>query len=425
MDENYKNSETTANKIEIINKEYDNDKTKYKMKPVYSTDTNLLCGVIEYNNKKYYVDQNDKDRIINFNKSFVFTSEEDIYPSYCYNYKRFSYLDFIFQYNRESVYYHFINGNELDLQKCNVEIYHYYHKNILEKYKVIEYIEGHYNQRGQDANMMKNPIWKIQENDVCYLLMYCEKNTICKLCPESYQKILDFEKNMNEGKKITWFKHLNGYINSSYGIFIHQVITNCYGNGKGTSNVSVDHIDRDPLNNTIENLRIATRKEQENNSKGIMDGTKRERKTCAKPLPEGITQQMMKKYVVYYHEWLNKEKTRSREFFKVEKHPKLDKIWVGTKSNKVSILEKLKQVNKVVDDLENDIYPEKENVVLPKYISLITMREKQHFVFEKRMEDGTRQNLKMVLPDTYDLEEQLEKFQTKIKGKYEEYNCCK
>jgi len=421
--ENYKNYETDVNKIEIINKEYDNDKTEYKMKPVYSTDTNLLCGVIEYNNKKYYVDQNDKDRIINFNKSFVFTNGDDIYPSYCYNYKRFSYLDFIFQYNRESVYYHFKNGNELDLRKCNVEIYHYYHKNILEKYKVVEYIEGHYNQRGQDANIMKNPMWKIQENDVYYLLMYCEKNTICKLCRESYQKILDFEKNMNEGKKITWFKLQNGYIMGN-NIYIHQVITNCYGNGKGTSTVSVDHIDRNPLNNTIENLRIATRKEQENNCKGIMDGTKRERKMNAKPLPQGITQQMMKKYVVYYHEWLNKEKTRSREFFKVEKHPKLDKIWVGTKSNKVSILEKLKQVNKVVDDLENDIYPEKENV-LPKYISLITMREKQHFVFEKRMEDGTRQNLKMVLPDTYDLEEQLEKFQTKIKEKYEEYNCCK
>jgi len=77
----------------------------------------------------------------------------------------------------------------------------------------------------------------------------------------------------------------------------------------------------------------------------------------AKPLPQGITQQMMKKYVVYYHEWLNKEKTRSREFFKIETHPKLEKKWVGTKSNNVNILEKLQQVNKVVDDLENDIYP--------------------------------------------------------------------
>ena len=66
----------------------------------------------------------------------------------------------------------------------------------------------------------------------------------------------------------------------------------------------------------------------------------------------------MKKYVVYYHEWLDKEKTKYREFFKVEKHPKLDKILFTSKSGKISIQEKLEQANKVVDDLENDIYPE-------------------------------------------------------------------
>ena len=79
---------------------------------------------------------------------------------------------------------------------------------------------------------------------------------------------------------------------------------------------------------------------------------KRARKNTAKPLPNGITQEMLKKYVVYYHEWLNPGRTRSREFFKVEKHPKMKKIWIGTKSNKISIMDKLKQANKVVEDLE-------------------------------------------------------------------------
>ena len=88
---------------------------------------------------------------------------------------------------------------------------------------------------------------------------------------------------------------------------------------------------------------------------------------------------MMKKYVVYYHEWLDKEHTKEREFFKVEKHPKLDKPWCTTKSEKVSIQDKLEQANKVVDDLENDVYPENQGIQLPKYVSLINIRNKQHF----------------------------------------------
>lgn len=126
---------------------------------------------------------------------------------------------------------------------------------------------------------------------------------------------------------------------------------------------------------------------------------------------------MMKKYVVYYHEWLNKEHTKKREFFKIEKHPKLDKPWSTTKSEKVTIQDKLQQANKVVDDLENDIYPEKKGIQLPKYISLTNFREKPHLVFEKRI-DGKRLNLKMVLPKDYDLQERIEKLNEKIKEKY-------
>jgi len=167
------------------------------------------------------------------------------------------------------------------------------------------------------------------------------------------------------------------------------------------------------------NLRVATRKEQEQNSKGIKDGTKRERKHNAKDLPEGITQNMMRKYVVYYQEWLDKEHTKERQFFKIEKHPKLDKPWVTTKSGKITIQEKLAQANKVIDDLENDIYPVKNEYVLPKYVSLIVTRGKPHIVYEKRIVDGKRLNIKMVLPEEYDLQYQLEILNEKIKEKYE------
>ena len=407
----------TENKIEKYVYGYED---LYKnMKPIYINNEELNCVEIQYNDKKYLVDISDHFNIINFKNKFLFITGKEDYPSYCHNYKRFSYLDFIYNFPPSYVCYHFKNENKFDLRRCNVEIHHLYYKNIKDNYNIIGYIQGHKKDLGVDANVIKNPLWRIIENDKEYLLMYCEKDTICKLCPESYQKILDYEKNENNGEKATWFLNLNGYIMCSKNIYIHQIIMNCYGNGKGTKNISVDHIDQDPLNNSLENLRIATRKEQENNQNGIKTGTKRERKHNAIQLPEGITQDMMRKYVVYYHEWLDKEHTKEREFFKVEKHPKLDKIWFTSKSNKVSIQEKLEQANKVVDDLENDIYPEKDSPILPKYVSLIIMREKEHLVYEKKIE-GKRLNLKMVLPTSYDLKEQIDRLNEKIKEKNNE-----
>ena len=85
----------------------------------------------------------------------------------------------------------------------------------------------------------------------------------------------------------------------------------------------------------------------------------------------------------------------------------------------MSILEKLTQANKVVDDLENDIYPKKDEEILPKYVSLVVTREKPHLVYEKRIVDGKRLNVKMVLPEEYDLHDQLAILNEKIKDKYE------
>lgn len=81
---------------------------------------------------------------------------------------------------------------------------------------------------------------------------------------------------------------------------------------------------------------------------------KRERKFTAQTLPPGITQQMMKKFVVYYREFVNLKngKRVPREYFKVESHPKLSRPWVSSKSGKISLHEKLEEANKVVTDLE-------------------------------------------------------------------------
>ena len=87
----------------------------------------------------------------------------------------------------------------------------------------------------------------------------------------------------------------------------------------------------------------------------ISRNDKRERKKTAQTLPPGITQSMMKKYVVYYREmtYLKNGKSQPREYFKVESHPKLPKPWVSSKSTKIPLLEKLNDANQVVSDLEN------------------------------------------------------------------------
>jgi hypothetical protein len=87
----------------------------------------------------------------------------------------------------------------------------------------------------------------------------------------------------------------------------------------------------------------------------ISRNDKRERKKTAQTLPPGITQSMMKKYVVYYREMvhLKNGKSQPREYFKVESHPKLPKPWVSSKSSKFPLLEKLNDANQVVSDLEN------------------------------------------------------------------------
>jgi hypothetical protein len=401
------------NLVEISNQH------NHNMKVTATIDSEQLCGVLAFDDKKFYVDLDIFNKFQTCNKKFSFNLT-DIYPSYLYNYKRFSLLEFIFTFRSDNIIYNFKNGNKFDLRKSNVEIRHKYHAFVIERYSVIETTHGHYCSLGNDAYIMKNPMWKIlNEAGQEQILMYCETDTLCILCPSSYKKITDYEKTNNDGKKITFYIHQNGYINCSKGLFIHQIITGCHGNGKGTGNISVDHIDQNPLNNTIANLRIATREEQEQNSKGIKEGTKRARNYNAKALPEGITADMMRKYVIYYHEYVNKEKTKSREFFKVETHPKLRKIWIGSKSNKIPILDKLTAANKVVIDLEHDIYPVAADFGLPEYISVKVERGKSHLIYDKKNNDGKRLNMRMVLPDNYVLDEQLPIFQEKIKEKYE------
>ena len=145
---------------------------------------------------------------------------------------------------------------------------------------------------------------------------------------------------------------------------------------------SVDHINRDTLDNRLENLRWATQSEQNQNT------DKRERKHNARELPDGITQKDMPKYVTYNEEIYNKEKNLKRNYFRIEKHPSLtnskNKSWTSSKSNNISIKDKLAEAYKKLQDL-GDTFDH-----IPDFVQSSTrdpefMAEEQGFILKRSM----------------------------------------
>ena len=291
----------------------------------------------------------------------------------------------------------------------------------LADYTILEHLGGHVKNFGRTAGSIKNPMYKVLDNEQELYIMGIEGDILCILCEESYEKILNYEKEKNDGYKLT-FSKLNNYICCSTvnegRLYIHQIIMNYYRNGKGTMSISVDHIDRNPLNNTIANLRLANRETQQQNTIGQLPGTKRKRNNDAQNLPEGLTQEMIPKYVTYMTNIYNKEKNLSREYFRIENHRKL-KSYDGCKSGKKTIFEKLEEIKKIIEQLDNDILPksQKELSGLPQYVRYLEKDEKRWLIYEKRTKD-VRQNMKLPLPPEYNIEEQLRILLHKVQEKY-------
>ena len=139
----------------------------------------------------------------------------------------------------------------------------------------------------------------------------------------------------------------------------------------------------------------------------LKEDFKRERKHNAVKLPESIIQESIPKYVTYYKECYNIQKKLYREFFKIEKHPKMvkGKVYNSSKSNKIHILEKLEEIKKILEKLnnvgenedngkneesgkneENEIQVKNE-ITLPKYVSLKNHEKdfnKYYLIYDKK-----------------------------------------
>ena len=171
----------------------------------------------------------------------------------------------------------------------------------------------------------------------------------------------------------------------------------------------------------------------------VKDDSKRVRKSNAIKLPPQINESMIPKYVVYYKECYNREKMLFREFFKIEKHPKVttNRVYTSSKSNKINILDKLEQIKRILENIENNFHEETKDdkeekeekeeeevvkkITLPKYVSLKKHEkdsEKYYLIYDKKF-GVNRQTYKALCNNKLTLSQNLVEFLKKINEKYD------
>ena len=260
-----------------------------------------------------------------------------------------------------------------------------------------ERFAGIRNTRGQKAGLEQN--WGYYatdpEGNQCVLL-YCNPGLFTVIDHDIVDQI-----RIVNGKQVSWYGMKTGYVGchteieeKSTCLTLHQVIMNYYGHGK--EGLSIDHINRNKLDNRRNNLRIATQPEQ-NTNRGKIG-----RHRNAKELPTELDEEKLPIYVVYYKEKVGKNGENYREFFTVEGHPlqrqkergedniqthKLKaRRWATTKSNEVSINQKLEYAKQYVEEL-NHLMANPDHILVPPTVKKGIKENKPKQATEKEKQE--------------------------------------
>jgi hypothetical protein len=301
-------------------------------------------------------------------------------------------------------------------------------------YDILKYGEPYSITKGKFAGQFRNMYWKVKDkNDDTYYMMHIIDNIYTKISKRDINRVL-----LLDGIRPSWYLHDTGYIASTTRTadrnfyYLHQLIMDVHDKDNSDFEETVDHINRDKLDNRQSNLRLVNMSVQNSNR------DKPERRIDACDLPNGIVQTDLPKYVVYRNERYklsndnDQEDYNYREYFYICNHPKLDKRWETTKSMNVTIHEKLKQAKLKLQELDGDITTKQYNkqsgldkiIDFPVGIRLIEQHDKKQLVFDLRKDNDVvhghvRYNIKMVLKST-NLQTELDKFIDMINTKYSE-----
>ena len=293
--------------------------------------------------------------------------------------------------------------------------------NAPENYEILKDGTSHLIKEGACAGEYRNMYWKVKDkDDNTYYMIHIKDNIYTKISKRDINKVLNFK-----DIRPVWRLFTNGYICCTINInskqkvyYLHQLIMDVHDENLTNFEKTVDHINRDKLDNRQNNLRLVNMSIQNANR------DKATRRCDAIDLPEGIKQEDIPKHIVYRKEILDKDTGKFREYFYTCNHPNFSDNWSSSKSQKINIKEKLKQAKLKIQEIEGLITTKQYNkesglnnkITFPKYIRLINNKDKKQLCFDARI-DNKRYNLKSVCK-TDNIEEEIDKFIILINKKY-------